>query len=178
MKRALAVLLLLTLVCSVPSVSFAATVKKAKSKKTVPVVAAPKPKMVKPVPASPARSAMLVEAGFGGGAGVFELVYQRKINDRLSYSGGLGYGVGNKYGVLILDVARLSMEMGAFTVGLGATYASYSNLVADIPGLSGTIPNKSMFGFELLAGKSFGKISARLAYNTALGLRAALSYNL
>ncbi len=190
MKKASVVILLAVFIISAQSLALAATAKKTKrpvfpvdkTKKAAPAppakVVKPEPKVVKKAPAAVSRSALALEGGLGGGAGVIELVYRRDINKNISYSGGLGYGVGNKYGVLVLDLARLSMGMGAFSVGLGATYASYSNLVTDIPGLSGTIPNKSLFGIELMAGREFGKIGARLAYNSALGIRFSGSYEL
>ena len=76
----------------------------------------------------------------------------------------------------MLDLARLNYKREGFTWGGGFTYAMYSALVSEIPGLSGQLPNKSLLGVELACLKDFGKLTGRLAFNTALGIRAALIY--
>ena len=116
------------------------------------------------------------EAGLGGGALVLEMGLRRQLNDKWDYCAGVGYGIGSKYGVVVLDLARLNYKREGFTWGGGFTYAMYSALVSEIPGLSGQLPNKSLLGVELACLKDFGKLTGRLAFNTALGIRAALIY--
>jgi hypothetical protein len=116
------------------------------------------------------------EMGLGGGTLVLEMGLRRQLNDKWDYCAGVGYGIGNKYGVVVLDLARLNYKREGFTWGGGLTYAMYSAMVAEIPGLSGQLPNKSMLGVELAGLKKIGRLTGRLAYNTALGIRAALIY--
>jgi len=156
---------------------------------TGPVLAAAKKKVPAPVTqtfvasapvpvAQSAKAGWFVEGGLAGGAAAAELGYGRSLNNNLSLSGALGYAVGNKYGVVVVDLARLTYGSGDLVFGAGLNYAMYSDIIANIPGISGNISNKNLAGLEVFAGKRFGRYSGRVAYSTALGLRAGVGYDL
>lgn len=139
------------------------------------------------IPVTPEASPRLVgksnfalESGFGGGGIILELGYQRKISDKINYTAGLGYAIGNQYGVVILDVARVHSDLGSYVIGGGLNYAMYSSLVSGVLGLSGTIPSKNILGLELFWGKRFAfqghEAVGMVGYNTALGLRLTASF--
>ena len=138
---------------------------------------APKPAPPQPAPKPPAKAGFFAEGGMAGGAMAAELGYGRSFGEKLYLSGAAGYAVGNQYRVLVLDPIRASFDLKQFVVGAGLNYAAYSDYVANIPGFSGTIPNKNLFGFEVFAGKQFGDLIGKIGYSTALGLRAGAAMN-
>jgi hypothetical protein len=185
MKKCFIFALLLVFILTLTGPSSAAvkkTVKKTTVVKKVVKPAAPAAAVAKPAAVVKTaqkvekRSNFAAEGGLGGGSFVIEFAYQRKLTDNLNYSAGVGYGIGNNYGVVVLDVARVSYDMKNFFVGGGLGYNMYSKFVTDIPGMSGKISDKNLVGIELMAGKNFGNIVGKLAYNTALGLRASAGY--
>lgn len=142
-----------------------------------PAVPPPAPQLIQPVtpmakPVEVARiKSFLAEAGLGGGAFLISINYQKNVSDKITYLGGLGYGIGNQYGVLVFDLARVAFDMKGFYLGGGMCYAMYSERVADVFGISGTLPSKNIIGFEVLGGRRFGDIIGKISYNTALGVR-------
>jgi len=124
------------------------------------------------------KSGLFVEGGLAGGAAALEIGYGRHLNNTLALSGALGYALGNKYGVVVIDLARLTYNAGGMFYGGAINYAMYSDIITSIPGISGNISNKNLAGLEVFAGKNFGRYSGRIAYSTALGLRAGVGYDL
>ena len=121
-------------------------------------------------------SQFVAEGGLGGGALAVEMLISLPLRDKIDYFGGLGYGIGSGYGVVIMDLARLVYSFNDdLTAGLGINYAMYSSLPASVPGLS-TLTDKSLMGVELFGAKQFGRITARLGYSTALGFRLSAGY--
>lgn len=116
------------------------------------------------------------ELGLGGGGLIAGLGYGNNWNDKVRYSGRIGYGIGNGYSIISLDIGQLSYNMRTYFLGIGLSYVMYSNLVQDIPGVFGRIPNKNLFGLEMVIGRRFGDITGRLGYSTALGLRLSAGY--
>lgn len=177
MKKGLGFCLVLLLVFGLATIGSAAT-KKATAKApgtTAPAVVAPAPIPAAPVSASaPAKMGLFFEGGFGGGALLVSAGYAKPINDKLTYNGEIGYGVGSSYGVLVLDLARLKYDMKSFFIGGGLSYAMYSKKV-EIPG-PGVLSSNNLVGVEILGGKAVNEtMTAVVAYNTALGIRASIS---
>jgi hypothetical protein len=146
-----------------------------------PPPAAAKAVEVRPAPApkpAPAKSNYFIEGGLAGGSAAFELGYGQQQSDNLYLSGAAGYAIGNKFGILVLDVIRASYQFDTMFVGAGLNYAMYSALVADVPGLApGSLPSQNMFGVELFGGMRLNQsMSVKAGWSSALGLRAAVGY--
>jgi len=120
-------------------------------------------------------SGFWVEGGYGGGAFLMNTGYQREIVDDIKWFSGIGYGIGNQYGVGVVDL-RVTVPREGIFGGIGVCYALYSERVADIPGISGTLPSKNLVGAELLAGARMENRTYQIGYNTALGIRASAGY--
>lgn len=184
MKKISVLFLLLMFALTLSGTSYSATTAKKKATKPkFPIYKEVAPKVVPKTtpavePAKIRKSMFFVEGGLGGGSGVIELCYGREISDNMMLSGGIGYGVGSGFGVVVLDPLRVNYNMGTFTVGGGLNYAMYSSAsITNVPGLSGKIPSQNIFGGELFAAKNIrDKISGRIGYSTALGFRASLGY--
>lgn len=139
-----------------------------------PAVLPPAPAVV--APAAPAgKAGWFAEGGFGGGALLIEAGYG-KMKDNVYWSGGAGYAMGSGFSVLVLDPIRATFALKDYSLGLGLNYAMYSAIVSNVPGISGTLPNKNMFGLEVFATKKFDRLIGRLGYSSALGLRASVIY--
>ena len=137
------------------------------------IVAPPPP----PAPVS-AKGSWFAEGGLGGGALAVEGGYKYKYSDKINLCAAGGYAIGNKFSIVVLDLAQVRYELApAYFVGGGLTYAMYSALVSGVTGLSGTIPNQNMFGVELLGGYKRDRLTIRAGYNTALGLRLSAGYD-
>lgn len=115
-----------------------------------------------------------IGAGYGGGAGILGAGYVIPTG-RFNLLIDAGYGMGNKYSVLIANFSGIK-SFGENYLGLGVGMANYSEKVADIPGLSGEIDKGSKFGLGLFFGRVFGCLRAQVGYNSALGLTAGLNY--
>lgn len=115
-----------------------------------------------------------LSAGYGGGAGIIGAGYYIPIA-AVDLEIGAGYGIGNKYSILTAGVAGV-MPLGNFCVGLEGGMANYSENVENIPGISGQIDKGSKAGVGIFAGTKLGMISARIGYNSALGLTAGAVY--
>ncbi len=179
-KGSLALFCACGLILTLSGTSFAAA-KKAPAKKSVPAPAPVVETVAAPTAASPAqpgKAGWFAEGGLAGGAAAVELGYGKSLGGALGVSGAVGYALGNKYGVVVVDLARLTYNAGGMFFGAGLNYAMYSDIIKDIPGISGNISNKNLAGLEVFAGKKFGKYSGRIAYSTALGLRAGVGYDL
>jgi len=178
----------LFLIFSLAAPSFGA-VKKVAVKKTVvkkKVVevkkpAAPKPAAPvaapKPAPVVEKKGGVMVNGGYGGGAGIIGAGYGKWISETMGWSVDAGYGIGNGYSVMLAKVSGI-YSFGKAFAGLGLAATSYSNKVTDIPGLSGTFDKGTRFGGELFLGYSFGSLVGKIGYNTGLagGLTAGASY--
>jgi hypothetical protein len=148
-----------------------------------PVVAPVAAQEVKPVqPPTIVEEALpasfLAEGGFGGGAICLSLGYRKQLNKTFAYRGTIGYGIGNQYGVTVIDLAKISFPFRDLTVGLGMTYASYSEVVRKIPGLSGDLPGKNLWGGEIFLSKKFSDFVLHAGYSTVLGIRLSATYDL
>jgi hypothetical protein len=136
--------------------------------------------VIAPVPERPKKamkSGFFAEGGLGGGALLLSGGYQVGLMDKMTYAFEAGYGIGSNYNVMVLDLARVSYDMGSFFLGGGMNYAMYSDTPSNILGLSGKLSSKNMLGIEVLGGTRFrDNMVARVGYSTALGLRASVSY--
>jgi hypothetical protein len=115
------------------------------------------PSAVKPVSSAPARNGFFAEAGLAGGGLALELGLMR---GQLSGAAGYIFGVSN--GVVLLDPIRLTCDLGTYMVGAGANCVFYSD--------------KTQLGIEVFAARQFNKITGRIGYSSALGLRAGVGY--
>jgi hypothetical protein len=144
--------------------------------KEIKIIVAPRPE---PKPEPKPRARIFAEGGYGAGGLVIEGGYGGlELMKKVNFSAAAGIGIGSGFSVIILDLARVTYDVEKFFVGGGINYAMYSSPnVRDIPGLSGRIPSQNMLGVELLGGMHIAdKISARLGFSTAMGLRAAVGY--
>jgi len=155
--------------------------KSTKSVSKEPVKATPTPEAVKaapaPQPVVKAESGYFAEGGIGGGGLVVSLGYHKYFRDKVDFKAAIGYGIGNQYGVVVLDFARVTYDIGKYFLGGGLSYAMYSDIVTNIPGITGAFSNKNLLGVELMGGARFDKITAKLGYNSALGIRASVGYD-
>lgn len=182
MKKVISILVIGFFIFSFAGSSLAAAKPKPKPKKVVPATPATpavKAEAANPAPAeapAPGKAGFFYEGGLAGGGAALEFGYGKSLNNKVYLSGALGGAAGSGFSVIILDPIRISYDMGSYMVGAGLNYAMYSNLVTGVPGLSGTIPNKNMFGAEVFAAKQFGKLVGTVGFSTALGLRAVVGY--
>lgn len=128
----------------------------------LPVAEPVPPPAVKPVSPAPSRSGFFAEGGLAGGGLAIEAGWRRGQTDKLSLSGAAGYIFGVSNGVVLLDPIRLSCDLGTYMVGAGANCAFYSD--------------KTLLGIEVFASRQFNKITGRIGYSSALGLRAGIGY--
>jgi hypothetical protein len=150
--------------------------KKVTVTKVIEVKVAPRPE---PKPEPRARGRWFAEAGYGGGGLVIEGGYGGlELMKKINFSAAAGLGMGSGYSVVVLDLARITYDMGKFYAGGGINYAMYSSPnVQDVPGLSGRIPSQNMLGVELLGGMRVAdNMFARLGFSTAMGLRVSAGY--
>ena len=102
--------------------------------------------------------------------------YGKQFGDKLYVSGAAGYAIGSGFGIVVLDPLRASYDLGNYYAGAGLSYAMYSKLVKNVPGL-GNITDKNLAGIELFGGARINEqLSARLGYSTCLGLRGSIGY--
>jgi hypothetical protein len=133
-----------------------------------PVAAEPTPAPVlptppKPVADPPAKTFLFVEGGVAGGGAAAEVGYGRTLKEKLTLSGAVGYVFGVSNGIFVLDPVRLTCDLGNYMVGAGANCAFYND--------------KNLIGIEVFAAKQFNaKVSGKIGYSSALGLRAGLAY--
>ena len=120
------------------------------------------PPAIKPVSSAPARNGFFAEGGLAGGGLAIEAGWMRRQTDKLAWSGAAGYIFGVSNGVVLLDPIRLSCDLGTYMVGAGANCALYSD--------------KTLLGIEVFASRQFNKITGRIGYSSALGLRAGIGY--
>jgi len=106
---------------------------------------------------------------YGGGAGGVGFDFIRPINQDNNFRLGIGYLQGNQYNVLCAGLAGIR-AFGNRYAGLGVTYAGYSENVADIPGLSGTVTQGGHVGLDLFTGVNLTDDKAlEVGYSSALG---------
>ena len=122
---------------------------------------APVPPAVAAKPADPpARSFFWAEGGLAGGGFAAELGYGRSLNEKLSLRGAAGYIFGVSNGAFLLDPVRLTCDLGAYMVGVGGNCAFYTD--------------KTQLGLEVFAAKQLNRVTGRIGYSSALGLRAGV----
>ena len=116
----------------------------------------------KPVADAPAKAFFFAEGGLAGGGAALELGCGRTLKEKLTLSGAAGYVFGVSNGIFVLDPVRLTCDLGTYMVGAGANCAFYND--------------KNLIGIEVFAAKQFNKITGKIGYSSALGLRAGASY--
>jgi hypothetical protein len=88
-----------------------------------------------------------------------------------------GMALGNQYSVVIIDIDG-KISFGSRYLGLGFTYANYSETVADIPGISGNIDKGGKFGVDIFGGIPLDKqLNLQAGINTAIGFTGSLLYS-
>ncbi len=122
----------------------------------------------------PRERGFQLSGGYGGGAVIIGGGYSIPIA-AFDLEIGAGYGIGNKYSIVAAGVAGV-MPLGNFCIGLEGGMADYSENVENIPGISGQIDKGSKTGFGVFAGTNLGIVSARIGYNSALGVTATAVY--
>ena len=108
--------------------------------------------------------------GLNGGAGAITVGYTIP-SARFDLILNAGYGLGKNYSLLILQAGG-SFSVRNLPVVLTLDFASYSEKVRNLPGISGDIAKGGKIGPGISLGKSFGRWDARLGYSTALGVTA------
>jgi len=133
----------------------------------------PKPAAAAPsVPAE--RPGFLVEAGYGGGAGIIGAGYELPLGG-VNLQLRADYGIGNKFSILA-GMLSGTFPFGNHYLGLEVGMANYSEKVSGVPGISGTIDKGSRVGFGVFGGTKVGVVKVQAGYDTALGLTAGVSY--
>lgn len=127
------------------------------------------------VPQEATESPFSLGLGYGGGALTVGIGYKLP-NERFKLSSGVEYGLGRQYSVGILNIINVMLDRGPLCYSAGIDYAIYSQLVDKIPGISGTIPGKDLFGLNVFVGKKMGDFDGKIGYSTSLGVRAQMSY--
>jgi opacity protein-like surface antigen len=125
--------------------------------------AAPIPAVVKPAADPTATAFYFAEGGLAGGGLAAELGYGRNLKEKLTLSGAAGYIFGGGSGAFVLEPLRLTCDLGAYLVGVGIEGAFYSD--------------KNLSGIEVFAARQFNKITGKIGYSSALGLRAGVGYD-
>jgi hypothetical protein len=120
------------------------------------------PVSAKPAADPPAKAFFFAEGGLAGGGLAAELGYGRSLKEKLTLSGAAGYIFGAGSGAFLLDPIRLTCDLGAYLVGAGANCAFYSD--------------KNLLGIEVFAARQFNKVTGKIGYSSALGLRAGVGY--
>ena len=121
------------------------------------------------------RGGFLVGGGFGGGAAVLKAGYSYPVAQNFDLGLTAGFGIGNEY-TIVMGGAFGKILFGNFYTGIDLGYASYSETVTNIAGISGNIEKGGHFGAELFAGSKLGPIELQAGYNTALGVTAGAAY--
>jgi hypothetical protein len=127
------------------------------------------------IPQEATESPFSLGLGYGGGALTVGVGYKLP-NDRFKLSSGVEYGIGRQYSVGIFNIINVMLDRDPLCYSAGIDYAIYSQLVDKIPGISGTIPGKDLFGLNVFVGKKMGDFDGKIGYSTSLGLRAQMSY--
>lgn len=145
---------------------------------SVPIVEPQEKVIVKEVVLTEAKrtAGFIGKLGFGGGGLLAAAGYTRPLNANADLIVDAGLAMGNQYSVMMVDLAAKIWREERF-VGLGVTYANYSETVSDIPGISGNIEKGGKIGAEIFGGTMLDKQkSVQVGYNTALGLVASVGY--
>ncbi len=124
-----------------------------------------------------AASAMpiIVKAGLAGGAFRIAGVLEKPINDKMSLSGDVGYGIGNQYTVLTAGIAGKYNIKSNIYAGLNLEYSAYSDPVKLTVG--GEIKDKSALGFGVFLGMPVREsVFVQAGYDTRLGAVAEIGY--
>jgi hypothetical protein len=129
----------------------------------------------KPAPSVSAEKAgFLVEAGYGGGAGIIGAGYELPLGG-MNLQLRADYGIGNKFSI-VAGMLSSAFPFENYYLGLEVGVANYSERVSGVPGISGTIDKGSRVGFGVFAGTKVGVVKVQAGYDTALGLTAGISY--
>ncbi len=113
---------------------------------------------------------------YGGGAGGVGFDLIRPVNEEVNFRIGIGYLQGNQYNVMTAGLAVTRLFIDKY-VGLGVDYGSYSQTVADIPGLSGNIAKGGHTGAGIFVGISLDDSkNLEVGYSSALGFTGRAVY--
>jgi hypothetical protein len=115
-----------------------------------------------------------VVAGYGGGAGGLGAGYGFCWGENFVCLLDAAYYQGNSYSVVSANVGG-QLFFSELFLGAGVGLASYSETVAEIPGVSGNISRGSNANVSLNFGRRFGDWKLQAGYGTAMGLTAGLA---
>lgn len=142
-----------------------------------------------PVPASKAvpESSMIIFkperlgeyrlfTAYGGGAVAVGLGYLFPVERDYDVILDAAYYLGNQYSILTAKLAAdVKIGQDLYT-GLSLGWVSYSQTIADIPGLSGNTASGSHIDAGIFLGKEIREWRVQAGYGTAMGLTGELSY--
>lgn len=148
----------------------------------VPVSYVPAPVAVSAIePIAPPQKksgfSVFATGGLAGGGARVGILGGSKINNSLSWDGGIGYAIGNEYTLVTLGGTIKYPLRGNIYAGVGLDYSSYSFPVLLSGGLK--VAETSGIGFDLLIGTDINeKIFLQAGYGTRLGIIAEVGYRL
>ena len=120
----------------------------------------------------PLEGGWRLQGGYGAGAAVFRLGYllpPSNINILID----AGYALGNQYNIVLGGISFILPQANDRYFSFDLLSATYSQTVADIPGLS-QIAQGSNTGLGIGYGFPFRGFTCQLGYNSALGVTANL----
>jgi len=138
----------------------------------------PKP-VVTPEAVKPAQTRSWVpKLGFGGGALILGADYRvAPMWDGIDLLAGAGYGIGNGYSVLAVNLGGAFKVKENIYVGASLDLANYSKSITNIAGISGTIDAGTKLGIGVFGGTVLNdKWQLQVGYSSALGLTARAGY--
>ncbi len=124
---------------------------------------------------SASLAAVSAKAGLAGGAFRIAGAIDRQMNDKISLSGEIGYGIGNGYSVITGGASGIVKLREDIYAGVGLNYSSYSSAVKlGFPSVD--ITEKSGVGGGIFAGLTRDKLYGQVGYDTRLGAVAEAGY--
>jgi hypothetical protein len=130
-----------------------------------------------PAPPAPVESVkrIPIEIGYGGGAALVDIGYLFPLSGRpITLKVDAGFALGNAYNIILVQGQAEYAFNPTYFGGLSIDYANYSQPVANIPGVSGTIAKGANTGGGIFLGKNMDKYFAKIGYSTVLGLTASI----
>ena len=135
-----------------------------------------KPIVKKPAADNTNKGFFTPTTGFGGGALLIGINYQKPYLEGIDLAFRGSLGVGNGYTVMTAGLSSQFNVKEDTYVGVGLDLANYSQSVSNVFGISGNIDQGSRIGLGIMAGKIINKWHLELDYSSALGLTARAGY--